>query len=72
MMTLLASAAGDAPKPGALTFVEIALIIFLVVFMLVVVWVLMKKRGAFDRAAQIPLNDDPHAPLTPRDDRKDA
>ncbi len=71
MLLAAAKSSGETP-PGALSFVEIALIIFFVVFLFVVVWVLMKRRGYFDKAAQIPLHDDPHAPLTPREDRKES
>ena len=50
---------------ASLTWIEIALVIFITVFVGVVVWVLCAKRGTFNKAARIPLEDNeimtPHA-----------
>ena len=40
------------------SWIEIALVIFLVVFLAILGWVLFARPGAFDEAARIPLNDD--------------
>ena len=46
------------------TYAEIALIIFFAVFMVVVVRTMRKSRDdEFDRAARIPLEDDPVDPI---------
>jgi len=39
----------------------IALLVFFGAFMLIVVWLIFSNRGAHDRAARIPLEDDPAA-----------
>ncbi|MCA9297343.1 MAG: cbb3-type cytochrome c oxidase subunit 3 [Phycisphaerales bacterium] len=46
---------------ATLAFVEIALIIFFTVFIGVLLWVVLRRRGAFDHVARIPLDDDPPA-----------
>jgi cbb3-type cytochrome oxidase subunit 3 len=46
--------------PGGLGWIESALIIFFVVFVLIVIGVLLRKRGHFDHAARIPLDDAPN------------
>ena len=42
----------------SLTWIEIALVIFITVFVGVVIWVMFAKRGAFNDAARIPLDDE--------------
>ena len=56
----------DAPPPSGagLTFIEIALVIFFVVFLGIVTWLLLVGRGHFRREKQIPLRDDEI--MTPR------
>jgi len=51
---------------SSLTFIEIALIIFVVVFLLIVVATLLGRSDRFDRAARIPLDD--QTVETPRDE----
>ena len=52
------------PASGAMTFVEIALIIFVVVFLVIVVGVLLGRPAKYEAASRIPLDDDV---VTPRD-----
>jgi cbb3-type cytochrome oxidase subunit 3 len=40
-------------------WLEVAMILFIVIFLAIVVWVLLARPGAFNRAARIPLDDDP-------------
>lgn len=49
---------------SSLTWIEVALLIFVGVFLVMLVRVLLAKRGTFNRAARIPLEDDRVA--TPR------
>ena len=49
---------------ASLTWIEIALVIFITVFVGVVIWVMFAKRGAFNKAARIPLEDNDI--MTPR------
>ena len=46
-------------------FIEIALVIFMVVFMVILAWVVLSQPGKYRRAARIPLEDDV---VTPRAD----
>ncbi len=56
----------SAPPPAvSMAWFEIALIIFMVVFVLIVVWTLMCRGGHFRSAAHIPLDD--ATVVTPRD-----
>jgi cbb3-type cytochrome oxidase subunit 3 len=48
---------------AGLTLIEVALIIFVVVFVGIVIWLVLARRGRFDDAARIPLDDDV---VTPR------
>jgi cbb3-type cytochrome oxidase subunit 3 len=50
-------------------FVEIALVIFMVVFLGIVAWVLLSRPGKYRKAARIPLED---SVVTPREDGQDA
>jgi cbb3-type cytochrome oxidase subunit 3 len=43
---------------GLSSYAEIALILFLLAFLLVVVRLLVTRSSAFDRAARLPLDDD--------------
>lgn len=52
------------PAAGSIAWIEAALLIFVVVFVAVTIGVLLRKRGQFDDAARIPLEDDD--PVTPR------
>ena len=45
-----------------LGWIETALIIFFLVFVLIVIGVLLRKRGHYDGASRIPLEDDPVEP----------
>ena len=47
---------------GSLSLVEAGLVIFLAVFVLISIWALAARRGAFDRVARIPLEDEPVEP----------
>lgn len=49
---------------ASLTWIEIALVIFITVFVGVVIWVMFAKRGTFNKAARIPLDD--YDVMTPR------
>jgi hypothetical protein len=49
--------ASTPPPAVSMAWFEIALIIFMVVFVLIVVWTLMCRGGHFRSAAQIPLDD---------------
>ena len=52
------------PATGAMTYIEIALIIFVVVFLVIVVGVLLGRPSKYEEASRIPLDDDV---VTPRD-----
>ena len=39
-------------------WLEVAMILFIVIFLAIVVWVLLARPGAFRRASRIPLDDD--------------
>jgi cbb3-type cytochrome oxidase subunit 3 len=61
------SATDTAPvvsSASAITLVEIGLIVFLVMFAVIVVWVMLKKKSEYEKAKRIPLEDDV---VTPRD-----
>ncbi len=60
---LLAEAAGGAGATS-LTFVEVAMFIFIAVFLGLLIWVIFARRGAFNRVKQIPLEED--RVVTPR------
>ena len=47
---------------ASLDWIEAALIIFVVVFLIVTVRACTRRRGAFDDAARLPLSDEPGAP----------
>ncbi|MFW5683043.1 MAG: hypothetical protein ACOC1G_08575 [Phycisphaeraceae bacterium] len=71
-LTLVLAAAGDGADAaeasgGGLGFIEAGLLIFFVVFVVIVAWTLMGRKGRFDREAHIPLSDEP---VTPIDDPK--
>jgi len=53
------------PGGGALSWIEIALVIFFVVFLAIVIWVILARPGRFRKAARIPLEDD--RVVTPRE-----
>jgi len=57
--------AAAPPPPISMAWFEIALIIFMVVFALIVAWTLMCRGGHFRHAARIPLDD--AVVVTPRD-----
>jgi cbb3-type cytochrome oxidase subunit 3 len=42
----------------ALTWIELALILFFLVFVVIVVRVVIGRRGKYDEYAQIPLDDE--------------
>ena len=66
MTTLfVASATTTEAAPSMLPF-EIALIIFMVVFLGVAAWTLLAKRGSFDQRAQLPMQDDDINVLQPQ------
>ena len=44
--------------PASPIWLEVAMILFIVVFLAIVIWVLLARPGAFKRAARIPLDDD--------------
>ena len=48
--------ASESP-PVSMAWFEIALIIFMVVFVLIAIWTLICRGSHFRRAAQIPLDD---------------
>ena len=43
---------------ASLSWIEAGLLIFFGVFVLIAGWALLQRRGAFDRHARIPLDDD--------------
>jgi len=51
------------PIPGGLEWIEAALLIFFVVFVGIVLVVVFARRGKYDAAARIPLEEDV---VTPR------
>ena len=54
-------------EPAAsMGWIEAALVIFFVVFVVIIIGVVLRKRGHFDAAARIPLDDDV---TTPRDEQ---
>jgi cbb3-type cytochrome oxidase subunit 3 len=67
VLTLLLATAGDAApaaEPAAdLGLVKAGLVIFVLVFVGIVAWVLMGRKGRFDREARIPLEDEPVTPI---------
>lgn len=55
------SATDTAPAmdhASAITMVEIGLIVFLVMFAVIVVWVMFRKKSEYESAKRIPLEDD--------------
>jgi len=44
------------------TFIEIAMLIFMAVFVGIVIWVVAARRGTFSAASRIPLSDEPVEP----------
>jgi len=57
---------------SSLTFIEIALIIFVVVFLLIVVATMLGRSDRFDRAARIPLDDQTVETLRDTRDTRDT
>jgi cbb3-type cytochrome oxidase subunit 3 len=53
-------------------FSSIALVIFVTVFLLVVLWVLTRKRKTVDRWASMPLHEDPDDVVDPFPGQPDA
>jgi cbb3-type cytochrome oxidase subunit 3 len=43
---------------GSPIWLEVAMILFIVIFLAIVAWVLLARPGAFKRASRIPLDDD--------------
>jgi cbb3-type cytochrome oxidase subunit 3 len=43
---------------GLATYAEIALVIFFLVFVGIVAYVFLRRRGAWERMRQLPLDDD--------------
>ena len=67
---MLATEPAGAPGViGPLSWIELALIIFFVVFVAIVVRVMLARRGTYDQASRIPL-DENHV-VTPRGDVHD-
>lgn len=58
MVIDLLLASSDASSGSPLTFIHIALFIFIAIFVGMLIWVLLAKRGAFNKVARIPLEDD--------------
>jgi cbb3-type cytochrome oxidase subunit 3 len=57
-------------KAGLGGFAEVALVIFLAVFLAVTVHTMRKNREAeFQRASRLPLDDGPPAPLDRKEER---
>jgi cbb3-type cytochrome oxidase subunit 3 len=46
---------------GNTFLVEVALVLFFVVFVAIVVYVFLRRRSHWDKISRIPLNDDPAA-----------
>lgn len=65
LMVLLAAAgdASTAEPAGDLGLVKAGLVMFVLVFVGIVAWALMGRKGRFDREARIPLEDDPVTPI---------
>jgi len=51
-------------------WIEIAMVIFMVVFLAIVAWVVLARPGAFRRVSRIPLHDE--KVVTPRDEDERA
>lgn len=64
MIIDLLLASSDVSSGSPLTFIHIALFIFIAIFVGMLIWVLLAKRGAFNKVARIPLEDD--KVVTPR------
>lgn len=61
---LLASAPADGDATsGGLTFINVALLIFVIVFVGIVLWALAGGRDRFRPHAEIPLHDEPVTPI---------
>ena len=43
---------------GLATYAEVALVIFFAIFVAIVAYVFMRRRGAWERMRQLPLDDD--------------
>lgn len=63
-MIVLAATQEATTNSEPIAWIQVALIIFFAVFVFVVAGVLVRKKGYFDRAARIPLDD--KEPQTPR------
>ncbi len=50
--------ANTAPTSDGLDLIAIAMVIFMIVFVLIVLWVIFARKGAFRKHSQIPLHDD--------------
>jgi cbb3-type cytochrome oxidase subunit 3 len=47
------------PEPAASpVWLEVAMIVFIVIFLAIVAWVLLARPGAFRRASRLPLDDE--------------
>ncbi len=55
---LLLAGAANGAGANPLTFVEVAMFIFIAIFLGLLIWVIFARRGAFNRVKQIPLEDD--------------
>ena len=58
MTSILASSSSEASASPSMLPFEIALVIFMAIFLGVATWTLLARRGTFDRRAQIPMQDD--------------
>ena len=56
----------EPPAPESIIWIQVALVIFVTVFIVIVIAVFMRKKSSHDAAARIPLNDD--VPVTPREE----
>jgi len=60
--------ASSTPQSDGLDLIAIAMVIFMVVFVLIVLWVVFARSGAFRKQSEIPLRDD--EVVEPRDTDK--
>lgn len=56
----------SSAPPGGINLISLAMVIFMAVFVMIVLWVIFARRGTFRRQSQIPLHDDDV--VTPRRD----
>jgi len=57
VIPLLATTAQASEADNSLAWIELALVIFMAVFVVIVIGVVLRRKGHFDRAARIPLDD---------------